>query len=494
MKSQDIERTSRDQSLNKFSTPDMSQLRGNQQKELQLNTVVTHQHQQQQTSNPFSIDYILKHSSTSSGISSSSSASSSLAAAASNNLAPKAIKQQQLSPRLQPEQISNTSCHRNQSIPPEQPSQTTINELQKQQQQQRVTTMDHFSKIATNPLPLLVDPNSITNHLSEAFNTALNSFYLDPAGYPAAMLQSASKLFQSAARKQHQNQIQIQIQQHQHQHQHHHQQNELLRHPSPSFSRPPALSFEELKSRQVSNASGGSNSLNRLNLPTTSFVRDSSFTHEGENTKSNNPSLSCSIGNINHEDNFDQKFSSSSLNKQQQQQQQGVGCENDSGEELEAEVNVVSEDGDVITEENSDENGDELAEVEEDQESDVEQTINSRIQPVLESHHHLHYRGLSEQMIADITSHSTNSHQFKKKRSRAAFTHMQVYELERRFNHQRYLSGPERSDLARRLKLTETQVKIWFQVSLHDWLTLFCSSYIMHLNTNKSLLIQPLES
>lgn len=76
---------------------------------------------------------------------------------------------------------------------------------------------------------------------------------------------------------------------------------------------------------------------------------------------------------------------------------------------------------------------------------------------------HIHHRGLSQQMIADITSHSANPMQFRKKRSRAAFTHLQVYELERRFNHQRYLSGPERSDLARRLKLTETQVKIWFQ-------------------------------
>ncbi|XP_070833955.1 homeobox protein Nkx-2.3 isoform X2 [Chaetodon trifascialis] len=50
-----------------------------------------------------------------------------------------------------------------------------------------------------------------------------------------------------------------------------------------------------------------------------------------------------------------------------------------------------------------------------------------------------------------------------KKRSRAAFSHAQVYELERRFSAQRYLSGPERADLAEALKLTETQVKIWFQ-------------------------------
>ncbi|GFQ92826.1 homeobox protein Nkx-3.2 [Trichonephila clavata] len=51
----------------------------------------------------------------------------------------------------------------------------------------------------------------------------------------------------------------------------------------------------------------------------------------------------------------------------------------------------------------------------------------------------------------------------RKKRSRAAFSHAQVFELERRFSHQRYLSGAERADLAQALKLTETQVKIWFQ-------------------------------
>ncbi|KAM9364256.1 NK3 homeobox 3 [Pholidichthys leucotaenia] len=50
-----------------------------------------------------------------------------------------------------------------------------------------------------------------------------------------------------------------------------------------------------------------------------------------------------------------------------------------------------------------------------------------------------------------------------KKRSRSAFSHAQVHELERRFRLQRYLSGPERADLAGALKLTETQVKIWFQ-------------------------------
>uniref|UniRef100_UPI003AADB3B4 homeobox protein Nkx-3.1 n=1 Tax=Centroberyx gerrardi TaxID=166262 RepID=UPI003AADB3B4 len=51
----------------------------------------------------------------------------------------------------------------------------------------------------------------------------------------------------------------------------------------------------------------------------------------------------------------------------------------------------------------------------------------------------------------------------KQKRSRAAFTHLQVLELEKKFNHQKYLSAPERAHLASALRLTETQVKIWFQ-------------------------------
>ncbi|CAL8098831.1 unnamed protein product [Calicophoron daubneyi] len=51
----------------------------------------------------------------------------------------------------------------------------------------------------------------------------------------------------------------------------------------------------------------------------------------------------------------------------------------------------------------------------------------------------------------------------RKKRTRAAFSHAQVFELERRFNYQRYLSATERAELAHNLCLSETQVKIWFQ-------------------------------
>jgi hypothetical protein len=40
---------------------------------------------------------------------------------------------------------------------------------------------------------------------------------------------------------------------------------------------------------------------------------------------------------------------------------------------------------------------------------------------------------------------------------------LQVYELERRFKQQKYLSAPEREHLASLIHLSPTQVKIWFQ-------------------------------
>ncbi|XP_035679695.1 homeobox protein Nkx-2.2-like isoform X1 [Branchiostoma floridae] len=51
----------------------------------------------------------------------------------------------------------------------------------------------------------------------------------------------------------------------------------------------------------------------------------------------------------------------------------------------------------------------------------------------------------------------------KKRKRRVLFSKAQTYELERRFRQQRYLSAPEREHLARLIRLTPTQVKIWFQ-------------------------------
>ena len=50
-----------------------------------------------------------------------------------------------------------------------------------------------------------------------------------------------------------------------------------------------------------------------------------------------------------------------------------------------------------------------------------------------------------------------------KRKPRVLFSQAQVYELERRFKQQRYLSAPERDQLASVLKMSPQQVKIWFQ-------------------------------
>ncbi|EEC15395.1 nk-2 homeobox protein, putative, partial [Ixodes scapularis] len=49
------------------------------------------------------------------------------------------------------------------------------------------------------------------------------------------------------------------------------------------------------------------------------------------------------------------------------------------------------------------------------------------------------------------------SRQRKRKKPRVLFSQSQVFELERRFKQQKYLSAPERDHLASMLKLTSTQ-------------------------------------
>ncbi|XP_060110028.1 homeobox protein Nkx-2.2 [Heteronotia binoei] len=58
---------------------------------------------------------------------------------------------------------------------------------------------------------------------------------------------------------------------------------------------------------------------------------------------------------------------------------------------------------------------------------------------------------------------SSAGDQGKKRKRRVLFSKAQTYELERRFRQQRYLSAPEREHLASLIRLTPTQVKIWFQ-------------------------------
>ncbi len=75
------------------------------------------------------------------------------------------------------------------------------------------------------------------------------------------------------------------------------------------------------------------------------------------------------------------------------------------------------------------------------------------------SHHH-HHPGFNVNSLTP--SHHQYPYQSKRKR-RVLFSQAQVYELEKRFKMQKYLSAQEREHLATGLNLTPTQVKIWFQ-------------------------------
>lgn len=57
----------------------------------------------------------------------------------------------------------------------------------------------------------------------------------------------------------------------------------------------------------------------------------------------------------------------------------------------------------------------------------------------------------------------------KRKKPRTSFTRMQIAELEKRFHKQKYLASAERAALAKALKMTDAQVKTWFQNRRTKW-------------------------
>jgi hypothetical protein len=70
------------------------------------------------------------------------------------------------------------------------------------------------------------------------------------------------------------------------------------------------------------------------------------------------------------------------------------------------------------------------------------------------------FAGLS---LAPLFQHDSPGKHCRRRKARTVFSDQQLTGLEKRFEAQRYLSTPERMDLASQLNLTETQVGVTIQ-------------------------------
>ncbi|XP_038236684.1 brain-specific homeobox protein homolog [Dermochelys coriacea] len=82
-------------------------------------------------------------------------------------------------------------------------------------------------------------------------------------------------------------------------------------------------------------------------------------------------------------------------------------------------------------------------------------------------HHHPYFLTTSGMPVPALFQHHPHAElpgkHCRRRKARTVFSDSQLSGLEKRFEMQRYLSTPERVELAAALSLSETQVKTWFQ-------------------------------
>ncbi|KAG9351730.1 hypothetical protein JZ751_022981 [Albula glossodonta] len=104
--------------------------------------------------------------------------------------------------------------------------------------------------------------------------------------------------------------------------------------------------------------------------------------------------------------------------------------------------------------------------------SHLTQPLSTACPPSLSPPHSCASHSFSETSVSVSSESDTelgSIHRKKSRRNRTIFSEHQLLTLEKKFQRQKYLSTPDRSDLAQSLGLTQLQVKTWYQNRRMKW-------------------------